>query len=350
MIERDTRHRGASHGTERASAEPVPGKRTLVESAGTGLPFLQLGGAADYNRAHGELVARFRAAQGDLRSGANGELDPEEVARWQGAHGLDPDGRVGPHTVEAAIAAHPPVDDHHPLPEVAHGDGNAPEKPRAGKALYAAGGALSKEHLHQYGLTEDEFAFKQRVYDAAVARLGDKIHGGVAAEDLAGVEGGQRVRTEVAGPLASMLSAMRAALQAGEPAGGVEVGSATDIHVTSGYRSPERDRDLWDSYFQRYLGNTVKEREATGDPLGAAAVKVLVQYIGLRKAPPGGSNHSNGIAVDLQIEQHGHRVPNNYDDQKKWRASWQYAWLKANAATYGFRNYPKEAWHWDHKA
>jgi hypothetical protein len=162
-------------------------------------------------------------------------------------------------------------------------------------------------------------------------------------------ENGKQIRSDVSGPLSSMLAAMRADIKAGKAVGDKPVGNATNIHVTSAYRSPATDRDLWDSYFQGYLAKTADDREATGDPFGSEAVKLIVKYIGSRKAPPGGSNHSNGTAVDLTIEEGGAWIKNSYDNQTAWKKSWHYAWLNANAATYGFKNYPKEAWHWDYK-
>ncbi len=365
--------------------------------------------ARAYNREHTALAEQFLRATDHACVGADGELDPAEVARWQVAHGLAPDGRIGPQTVKAAKAARPASPEvapegpevapegpsqaprqapeetatagpapagpaggggasggHDELPVPTHGDDmNAPEKVEtkptvparspsapakpAGKEIYKQGGILSKEHLGRYDLDDQEYAFKLRVYDAAVARLGDKIYGGVPREELVGIENGKQIRRDVSGPLDAMLSAMRADLKAGKPAGDKEIGKATGIAVTSAYRSPETDRDLWDSYFQKYLAKTTADREATGDPFGAEALKILVRYIASRKAPPGGSNHSNGTAVDLSIEEGGVRLKNSYDNQSAWRKSWHYAWLNANAASYGFKNYPKEAWHWDYK-
>jgi hypothetical protein len=45
----------------------------------------------------------------------------------------------------------------------------------------------------------------------------------------------------------------------------------------------------------------------------------------------------------------GKASANDYNNQKKWRSSWLYQWLKENAARYGFKNYEKEAWHWDYR-
>lgn len=215
-----------------------------------------------------------------------------------------------------------------------------------GSACVGPDGELDPAEIARWQVAH---GLKLRVYDAAVARLGDKIYGGVPREDLVATENGKQIRRDVSGPLQSLLSAMRADLAAGKPAGDKEVGKATGIHVTSAYRSPETDRDLWDKYFQGYLHKTTAERAATGDPFGAEAVKLLVRYIASRKAPPGGSNHSNGTAVDLTIEEGGASIKNSYDNQTAWKKSWQYAWLTANAATFGFKNYPKEAWHWDYK-
>jgi hypothetical protein len=265
------------------------------------------------------------------------------------------------HAKEDLKAAAPAPTDHDAEEHPTHVDGSvtAPEKPKAkpstapakaaGKEVYAKGGILSKEHLHQYSLTDAEFEFKGKVYDAAVARLGDKIYGGVPKDQLKPCDNGKEVREDVVGPLGSMLTAMRSAIAAKTAVNGIEVGKATGVSVTSGYRSPEHDRDLWDSYFQKYMVKTADERAATGDPLGHEAVKLMVHYIGQRKAPAGGSNHSNGIAVDLSMEMNGKLVGNNYDDQHVWKSSWHFAWLQANAATYGFKNYPKEHWHWDYK-
>jgi D-alanyl-D-alanine carboxypeptidase len=153
----------------------------------------------------------------------------------------------------------------------------------------------------------------------------------------------------VAGPLEAMLSAMRADIKAGKAVGNKGVGKASGIHIMSAYRSPETDRDLWDKYFQGYLAKTTKEREATGDPYGAEAVKVMVRFIASRKAPPGGSNHSNGIAVHLTPYVGSVSIVTSYDNQTAWKNTWHYIWLNTNAARFGFKNYPKEAWHWGYK-
>jgi hypothetical protein len=380
---RELRRPGAATAADAAADQP-PGKHTLTEQLLSAIPFLQLPSspqspwvvkARAYNAEHPARVAAFRAATGDACLGADGELDPAQVARWQDHHGVSPDGRVGEQTVRAAKTeaaradqAESAADHHEPTPEHVDGDVGASEKVitrpanrapaiRATRAIYAPGGILSKEHLHRNKLTEAEFAFKLRVYDAATARLGDQIFGGVAKEDLTDLPGEHRagdkhalqIRKDVAGPVMALLTAMRTALYAREVVDGHEVGNATGIHVSSAYRSPERDRNLWDGGFDRHLRNTAKEREATGDPFGAEALRLVVAYIGKRKAPPGGSNHSNGTAVDLQLELGGRRIANVFEDQSKWKASWQHAWLDKYAPGMNFKPYRKEAWHWTYQ-
>ena len=62
-----------------------------------------LASARAYNAAHAELVADFNELTNDVCC-PDGEpsVDPHAVARWQTHHGLDPDGKIGPHTVAAA--------------------------------------------------------------------------------------------------------------------------------------------------------------------------------------------------------------------------------------------------------
>lgn len=45
----------------------------------------------------------------------------------------------------------------------------------------------------------------------------------------------------------------------------------------------------------------------------------------------------------------GVSIVTSYDNQTAWKNTWHYAWLNANAARFGFKNHPKEAWHWDYK-
>lgn len=54
-------------------------------------------------------------------------------------------------------------------------------------------------------------------------------------------------------------------------------------------------------------------------------------------APVGYSNHQMGLAVDYQC---------NGQSAFSFGGTNCFTWMKANAAKYGFKNLPSEAWHW----
>jgi len=62
-------------------------------------------GARTYNDAHAGLVSEFNDATANSCLDASGQLDPQAVARWQRQHGVEADGKVGPHTLAAARQA-----------------------------------------------------------------------------------------------------------------------------------------------------------------------------------------------------------------------------------------------------
>lgn len=81
------------------------------------------------------------------------------------------------------------------------------------------------------------------------------------------------------------------------------------IAINSGFRSYPEQKALYDGYKKGLPGyNTA--------------------------APPGGSNHQNGVAFDIDV--HG-----NFESP-------EYGWLRANATSFGFlRTVSKEPWHWE---
>jgi|GEM_PF-3097412 len=265
-------------------------------------------------------------------------------------------------------------EDHTPAPTTDGKEKVSGGKPKAfiavGREVYKTGGELSHDHLGHGSATTDltnkdpkkrhihlddaQYRFKQDCYDIATASLGDHIYGGVAKGDLGKTENGLDYRSDCVPHLASLLGALRSAMANGEVVKndkGVEIKAPTNggITVNSAYRSPAYDFGLWDSYFQHYFIESIEQREKIPEgPLSHKAAQWLVSnIIAWRKAPPGGSNHSNGNAVDLARTVNGKHQSNDYDDQRAWRSSWEYFWLKENALTYGFTNYKKEAWHWE---
>jgi zinc D-Ala-D-Ala carboxypeptidase len=61
------------------------------------------------------------------------------------------------------------------------------------------------------------------------------------------------------------------------------------------------------------------------------------------------SAHRTGLAVDLYLGAAPGHAPESSDDVNRLYQSRSaaYAWLVANAGTYGFVNYPFEPWHWE---
>ena len=146
---------------------------------------------------------------------------------------------------------------------------------------------------------------------------------------------------------------MKSDWQAGKPAKSadgamISTKDVKGIGIISAYRGPKDEMHLWDNLFLQYLTATKAQRTATGDEFGTDSIELMVKYIGKRKAAPGHSNHSNGTAVDLWALSKTVNIPNHYGDQTAWKASWHYAWLNANAASFNFRNYTPEAWHWEY--
>lgn len=62
-------------------------------------------GAKRFNAAHEEEVNEFNRVTNDSCLGPDGKVDPALVSDWQARHGVQPDGRVGPATVDAARRA-----------------------------------------------------------------------------------------------------------------------------------------------------------------------------------------------------------------------------------------------------
>jgi hypothetical protein len=193
------------------------------------------------------------------------------------------------------------------------------------------------------------------------------------------VEDGFKLRKEAAERCRKLLRDARAALQLekaefhkksptersqieheAKVRGGVVVTKVRRIGITSGYRGFEHDRNLWDQYYRKkyyrvnYAG-LLKISGAQGGPHGPKAVEKLVDFISPRKAAPGFSNHSRGIAVDFFTEEGGTRLAaetgkSNKDlklHNQRWEKSWFYQWLDSHKAEYDVDRIPSEAWHWE---
>jgi hypothetical protein len=90
----------------------------------------------------------------------------------------------------------------------------------------------------------------------------------------------------------------------------------------SGYRSPATQERLWQQALQKY-----------GSPQEAR------KWV----APPGGSAHQTGRAIDFYL---GGR--NASANVSRLRTLPAYKWLVQNAARFGFYPYTREPWHWEY--
>jgi LAS superfamily LD-carboxypeptidase LdcB len=66
------------------------------------------------------------------------------------------------------------------------------------------------------------------------------------------------------------------------------------------------------------------------------------------KAPPGYSNHSNGMAVDFNTTQAKQKYAAKKKQNDAWKKTWFHDWLTHNARRFGFKPLSTEAWHWDY--
>lgn len=143
----------------------------------------------------------------------------------------------------------------------------------------------------------------------------------------------------------------------------------TDVHaigVASAYRALKKDAAAWVGAFHTHMKASKEEREkSAGGLLGEAAFRIMLKRMNSKKAPPGFSNHTRGVAVDFSTSQYfaeyaldrkTHKMMSGVVDlgpsssQKPlWRKSWLYKWLGAHAEKeYGFKQLVTEEWHWDH--
>ena len=141
--------------------------------------------------------------------------------------------------------------------------------------------------------------------------------------------------------------------------GDVPVTKVERIGITSGYRSFAYDAGLWHGYFRKnYYPITYLERSSLsyweGGEHGWKAVQSMVSFVSKRKAAPGYSNHTNGIAVDFFTVEDGKMLTAKTGPDKemkqfntRWERSWFYRWLQEHKSYYGIERIDTEAWHWE---
>ena len=215
--------------------------------------------------------------------------------------------------------------------------------------------------------TADQIAFRDRVLEAHVE---SRRRAGAAKRDLSRSELGVVASTDgvemgldAAAAAGRLLAAANADLARAQASGHADALRTVRLSATSGYRGSAHQRDLWLRYFAAKDGyydqtQTARERLADG-PHSAQAVTYMLTPVraggfglGGRIAAPGYSNHQGGIAIDFwQVRRKGHEIRSSSRDaaRARWRATWFYDWLRANAASFGFQPIATEEWHWEYR-
>lgn len=75
----------------------------------------------------------------------------------------------------------------------------------------------------------------------------------------------------------------------------------------------------------------------------------MVSRMVVKKAVPGFSNHTRGLAVDFRTRQGEWTLRASSAQKDGWPNTWLHQWLVRHAATYNFEPYEEEPWHWDHR-
>ncbi|NMH88791.1 D-alanyl-D-alanine carboxypeptidase family protein [Flavivirga algicola] len=199
------------------------------------------------------------------------------------------------------------------------------------------------------GATQEQLTFMQTVYDINYTRYSRRgnPYPELTNKELGPVSGNYKLRKEAASKFKELLEAARAAIAANN----VDV----SIGISSAYRSPGHQFDLWMDYFPNYYNETQSHRVSLeGGQHGDKAAQYLARYVRGRISTPGFSNHNNGLAVDIKNTENSERIRNKTQAAwiEKWKASWLWSWLVENANTYNFYQETdiNEPWHWVYRA
>jgi hypothetical protein len=205
----------------------------------------------------------------------------------------------------------------------------------------------------------DQVAFRELVLQAQLDRSRSRKgppSRDLSRNELAPVAGTNvQMRRDAAEAASRLIAAANEALAAAKQTGDPDALKTRRVTAASGYRGSEHQAQLWRGYFADYYRRTAGHRQALpSGPHGPEAVSYMIKEFGLPKwiAAPGYSNHQSGVAIDLQQERvHGAPIRNSSRPAARtaWRGTWLYGWLVQNAASFGFRPYEREPWHWEYR-
>lgn len=171
---------------------------------------------------------------------------------------------------------------------------------------------------------------------------------GLEPEELGMILGDRKLhmRKDVAEKFDAMWAAMKK--DYATRAGGSKIDS---VGVASAYRDAHQDSVAWNTAFdKKYYNATLEARLATGDEFGLKALDIIFNFMNDKKAPPGFSGHTHGIAADLKTVDNGKEfsVNSNVEHQRGWQKTWLYKWLVDNAWKHKFYQLRSETWHWEY--
>lgn len=213
-----------------------------------------------------------------------------------------------------------------------------------GASSAAAGAERSRE--------EFKAEVKQAQVQYLIIKKGRQFFDDIPDSELDQVEGDYRMRKVAAQACRKLLAAARTALAEGKAAHDGKALLTTRICVLSAYRSFAHDTRAWNAAFDKHYEKTRSRRAGLlGGPHGDAAVAHLMSVLKGKKAPPGYSNHSNGMAVDFgtSFERQDYTTNSDEDHRAGWRRTWLHGWLVINARSFGFQPLETEEWHWDYR-
>lgn len=241
---------------------------------------------------------------------------------------------------------------------------------RADQTVPDPAAAVAPERLTRGGLSPREYAFKQEVYRLHVARglkSGRPRIFDLTPDALAPVPGTRTLmRRDAAPALGRLLAAARADLAADAGAGGRDAETldrrdraqrVDALALNNAYRSASTQFGIWDRNYAGYEAATRADRlQVPGGAFGPPAAALLRDYVGVRVAAPGFSNHQGGTAVDFALRLKPPPTPTNpaaglgpsTAQADPWKESWFWRWLGRRAGAFGFVAYTPEPWHWEY--
>ncbi|MBP0963088.1 MAG: M15 family metallopeptidase [Oscillospiraceae bacterium] len=223
-------------------------------------------------------------------------VEEPEIPQSRPAEQQEPEAPASEAETEEPEAAAPEAEE----PEAA--EPQQPETPAAepesdGGEIAIPESLKDSEHLFPAGngdyrliLVNKQFVMPNEIEDLPLKNIGD----------------GYRVQADMYDALVEMMADAKAA---GLP-----------LYIVSGYRPIERSRVLYNNKVQEYLNAGYSQQDAETEA-------------GMWIAPPGTSEHSTGLAVDLISADYYTKLPDLLPEFEEFEEA---KWLKEHCAEYGF--------------